>query len=257
MSDKTGTSSNNGANVVRSNQTALVTGGSAGIGHSICQHLLGAGYTVINLSRRASTTPHERLIDRPVDLADIEATREAINEIVADHAITTLVHNAGVIRPALVEDVDLQDLDYLSNLHLAATVTLTQAVLDAMKQQQFGRVIVIGSRAMLGLETRTTYSATKAAQVGMVRTWAMELGQHGITVNAIAPGPIVTDMFTDIVPEDSDKADEIAAGLPVKRLGRPDDVARAVMFLAAPENGFITGQCLFVCGGASLGSLAL
>ena len=110
---------------------------------------------------------------------------------------------------------------------------------------------------MLGLETRTSYSATKAAQIGLVRTWAMELGQHGITVNAVAPGPIVTDMFTEVVPEDSDKAEQIAKGLPVRRLGRADDVARAVMFLAAPDNGFVTGQCLFVCGGASLGSLSL
>jgi len=240
-----------------SDKTAIVTGGSAGIGRSICQHLLDDGYTVINLSRRESGEPHERLIDRPVDLADVDATREAISEVVANHDITTLVHNAGVIRPALIEDVDLGDLDYLTNLHLAAAVTMTQAVLDTMKQQQFGRIIIIGSRAMLGLETRTSYSATKAAQIGMVRTWAMELGQHGITVNAVAPGPIVTDMFTDVVPEDSDKAEQIAAGLPVKRLGRADDVARAVMFLAAPDNGFITGQCLFVCGGASLGSLVL
>jgi NAD(P)-dependent dehydrogenase (short-subunit alcohol dehydrogenase family) len=126
-----------------------------------------------------------------------------------------------------------------------------------MKEQGFGRIVIIGSRAMLGLETRTSYSATKAAQIGLVRTWAMELGQHGITVNAVAPGPIVTDMFTEVVPEDSDKAGQIADGLPVKRLGRPDDVARAVMFLVSPDNGFVTGQCLFVCGGASLGSLAL
>jgi NAD(P)-dependent dehydrogenase (short-subunit alcohol dehydrogenase family) len=240
-----------------SEKTALVTGGSAGIGRSICQHLLDAGYTVINLSRRESEETHERLIDRPVDLADIDATREAMSEVVAEHDITTLVHNAGVIRSALIEDVDLADLQYLTNLHLAAAVTMTQAVLDPMKKAGFGRIIIIGSRAMLGLETRTSYSATKAAQAGMVRTWAMELGQHGITVNTIAPGPIVTDMFTDVVPEDSDKAEQIAAGLPVKRLGRPDDVARAVMFLATPDNGFITGQCLFVCGGASLGSLVL
>ncbi len=85
----------------------------------------------------------------------------------------------------------------------------------------------------------------------------MELGQHGITVNAVAPGPIVTDMFTEVVPEDSDKALEIARSIPVRRLGKPDDVSRAVMFLLSPDNGFVTGQCIFVCGGASLGSLAL
>lgn len=240
-----------------SEKIALVTGGSAGIGKSICRHLLDEGYVVLNLSRRESDEKHARLIDRPVDLADVEATKEAITELAGEYSITTLVHNAGVIRPNLIEDVKLEDLEYLTNLHLSASILLTQGVLGAMKEAAFGRIVLIGSRAMLGLETRTAYSATKAAQIGLVRTWAMELGQHGITVNAIAPGPIVTDMFTEVVPEDSDKAEQIAQGLPVKRLGRADDVARAVMFLAAPENGFITGQCLFVCGGASLGSLAL
>ena len=238
-------------------KTALVTGGSAGIGKSICQYLLADGYTVLNLSRRASDEPHERLVDCPVDLSDLAATRRLVGDITDEYDITTLVHNAGVIRPDLIENVKLEDLEYLSNLHLGAGVLLAQGVLDSMKTAGFGRIVIIGSRAMLGLETRTSYSATKAAQIGLVRTWAMELGHHGITVNAIAPGPIVTDMFTEVVPEDSDKAEKIASGLPVRRLGRPDDVARAVMFLAAPENGFVTGQCLFVCGGASLGSLSL
>ncbi len=240
-----------------SEKIALVTGASAGIGKSICQHLLEDGYVVLNLSRRGSESSHERLIDHPVDLADVEATKEAIAELAGQYDITTLVHNAGVIRPNLIEDVQLEDLQYLTNLHLSASIVLTQGVLDAMKRAGFGRIVIIGSRAMLGLETRTSYSATKAAQIGLVRTWAMELGQHGITVNAVAPGPILTDMFTDVVPEDSDKAEQIARGLPVRRLGRADDVARAVMFLAAPDNGFVTGQCLFVCGGASLGSLSL
>ena len=240
-----------------SDKTALVTGGSAGIGKSICQYLLADGYTVLNLSRRESDEKHDKLIDCPVDLADMTATRQLIDDITSRYTVTTLIHNAGVIRPDLIEDVKLEDLDYLTKLHLGAGILLTQGVLDAMKTEGFGRVVIIGSRAMLGLETRTAYSATKAAQIGLVRTWAMELGQHGITVNAIAPGPIVTDMFTEVVPEDSDKAEQIAAGLPVKRLGRPDDVARAVMFLASPDNGFVTGQCIFVCGGASLGSLSL
>ena len=240
-----------------SDKTALVTGGSAGIGKSICLYLLADGYTVLNLSRRESDEKHDKLIDCPVDLADMTATRQLIDDITSRYTVTTLIHNAGVIRPDLIEDVKLEDLDYLTKLHLGAGILLTQGVLDAMKTEGFGRVVIIGSRAMLGLETRTAYSATKAAQIGLVRTWAMELGQHGITVNAIAPGPIVTDMFTEVVPEDSDKAEQIAAGLPVKRLGRPDDVARAVMFLASPDNGFVTGQCIFVCGGASLGSLSL
>lgn len=236
---------------------ALVTGGSAGIGAAICQDLLNEGYYVLNLSRRTSKNKHENLRDIQLDLADVDETRKIAGELAAQYAITNVVHNAGVIRPGLIEDVDLEDVQYLTNLHVIASISLMQAVLDAMKDAGFGRFVIIGSRAMLGLQTRTAYSATKAAQIGMVRTWAMELGQHGITVNAIAPGPVVTDMFTEVVPEDSDKADAIAQSLPVKRLGQPGDVSRLVTFLLSPDNGFITGQCIFVCGGASLGSLSL
>jgi NAD(P)-dependent dehydrogenase (short-subunit alcohol dehydrogenase family) len=236
---------------------ALVTGGSAGIGASICQHLLDEGYQVLNLSRRKSQLGSSGITDIEVDLSDVDATKSVIDDLAKKHEITSLVHNAGVIRPDLIEDVKLQDVAYVARLHLYTSILLTQGVLDAMKAKQFGRIVLISSRAMLGLETRTGYSATKAGQVGLVRTWAMELGQHGITVNAVAPGPIVTDMFTEVVPEDSDKAKQIAQSVPVKRLGKPDDVARAVMFLLSPDNGFVTGQCIFVCGGASLGSLAL
>jgi NAD(P)-dependent dehydrogenase (short-subunit alcohol dehydrogenase family) len=236
---------------------ALVTGGSAGIGASICQHLLDDGYHVLNLSRRKSELQSARLTDVEVDLSDMEATKIAIDELSKKYQITSLVHNAGVIRPGLIEDVKLEDVEYVTNLHIYTSILLTQGVLDAMKANKFGRIVLISSRAMLGLETRTGYAATKAGQIGLVRTWAMELGQHGITVNAVAPGPIVTDMFTEVVPEDSDKAGQIAESVPMRRLGKPADVSRAVMFLLSPDNSFVTGQCIFVCGGASLGSLAL
>lgn len=236
---------------------ALVTGGSAGIGESICQHLLDEGYRVLNLSRRKSTLDGKGITNVEVDLSDIEATTGTIRELAGKHEITSLIHNAGVIKPDLIENVKLDDVEYLARLHLYTSIVLTQGVLDAMKRKKFGRIVLISSRAMLGLQSRTGYAATKAGQVGLVRTWAMELGRHGITVNAVAPGPIVTDMFTEVVPEGSEKAIEIAQSVPVRRLGKPDDVARAVMFLLSPDNGFVTGQCLFVCGGASLGSLSL
>jgi len=108
---------------------------------------------------------------------------------------------------------------------------------------------------VVGLPTRTVYSGTKAALIAMTRTWAMELGPHGITVNAIAPGPVVTDMFTDVMSAESDKARALAKTLPMQRLGTADDVARATMFFLDPRNDWITGQTLYVCGGASLGSL--
>jgi NAD(P)-dependent dehydrogenase (short-subunit alcohol dehydrogenase family) len=152
--------------------------------------------------------------------------------------------------------VSVEDLETLTNLHIAAPIALVQANLATMKAQHFGRVILISTRAVLGLANRTVYSATKAAMLGMARTWALELGAHGITVNVIAPGPIeATDIFHDIIPRDSPKLPAIIESIPVKRLGRPEDVARAVMFFAAPEAGFVTGQTLFVCGGTSVGSI--
>ncbi|MBT8078194.1 MAG: SDR family oxidoreductase [Gammaproteobacteria bacterium] len=236
---------------------ALVTGGSAGIGAQICEDLLERGYYVLNLSLSASKNQHENLRDVEVDLADVAATSAVLDELANAYEITNVVHNAGVIRAALIEDVALEDVQYLVDLHINASITIVQTTLDAMKRAGFGRIVIISSRAMLGLETRTGYSATKAAQIGLVRTWALELGRYGITANAIAPGPIVTDMFTAVVPEGSEKARQIAESLPVKRLGEPGDISRLVAFLLEPDTGFITGQCVFVCGGASLGSLAL
>ena len=115
--------------------------------------------------------------------------------------------------------------------------------------------MLVSSRAALGLPTRTAYSATKSAMFGMARTWALELGADGITSNVVAPGPIVTDMFHEVIPREQAALDATAAKIPVGRVGHPDDVARAVMFFVAPENGFVTGQSLYVCGGTSVGSI--
>jgi NAD(P)-dependent dehydrogenase (short-subunit alcohol dehydrogenase family) len=109
----------------------------------------------------------------------------------------------------------------------------------------------------LGLPTRTAYSATKAGMIGMARTWALELAPKGITVNVVAPGPIQTDMFYDVIPAGSEREQNIARGIPVQRLGRADDVARAVMFFSDPKNSFVTGQTLYVCGGASVSSVTI
>src|SRR5690606_37671105 len=99
--------------------------------------------------------------------------------------------------------------------------------------------------------------ATKAGMVGMARTWSLELAASGITVNVVAPGPIQTDMFYDVVPAGSERDANIAQGIPVQRLGRPDDVARAAMFFCDPANSFVTGQPLYVCGGASVSSVTI
>ncbi|MBN9428500.1 MAG: SDR family oxidoreductase [Burkholderiales bacterium] len=237
--------------------TAVVTGGSVGIGKAICQRLLADGYQVVSLARRGSGIEHAALHEVAVDLTDRQATAQAVHEITQRFAITTVVHNAGVIRAALLPDVKLDDLDALVNLHLGTAIQLVQAALPAMRERRFGRVVLLSSRAALGLATRTSYSATKAGMLGMARTWALELARDGITVNVVAPGPIRTDMFYDVVQAGSDKERELARAVPVGRLGEADDVARAVSFFADPEASFVTGQVLYVCGGTSVGSLVL
>ena len=237
--------------------TAIVTGGSAGIGRAIAQKLLDAGYDVISLDVQPSGLAHRKLKHVHVDLTDAEATRQAAEDVSRDHAVTMVIHNAGVIRPAPLPEVKLQDLNALVNLHLSAAVLLVQAALPAMKAAKFGRVVLVSSRAVLGLPTRTAYSATKAGMLGMARTWALELAPQGITVNVVAPGPVQTANFHSIVPEGSPQVAKIADAIPVKRLGQPEDVARAVLFFADPDAGFVTGQVLYVCGGTSVGTLTL
>jgi len=238
-------------------KVAAVTGGSAGIGKAICEDLLAQGYDVVSLARRRSDIDHPKLHSIEVDLADRAATAQAVAELVRRFEVTTVVHNAGVIRPALLADVKLDDLDALVDLHLGCAIQLVQATLPTMRAQRFGRVVLLSSRAALGLATRTSYSATKAGMLGMARTWALELAPEGITVNVVAPGPIRTDMFYDVVEAGSERERALAASVPVRRLGESADVARAVRFFADPASSFVTGQVLYVCGGTSVGSLAL
>jgi len=236
---------------------AVVTGGSTGIGAEICRQMLERGYEVISLARRKPAQSHARLHAVEVDLMDRSATERAAADIAA-RFISHIVHNAGIIRPALLPDVELEDLQALMQLHLGAALTLVQAALPAMKRNRFGRVVLMSSRGALGLETRSAYSATKAGMIGMARTWALELAPDGITVNVVAPGPISdTEMFRSVVAKDSEREKALAAAIPVKRLGRSDDVARAVIFFCDRANGFVTGQTLYVCGGASVGTLVI
>jgi NAD(P)-dependent dehydrogenase (short-subunit alcohol dehydrogenase family) len=237
---------------------ALVTGGASGIGAAICRQMLDAGYDVVALDRVAPHWTHPRLHPVRADLTDPEATRAAAADIASRLPISHLVHNAGTIRPALLQDARLEDLHALTDLHLGAALLLAQALLPGMRARHFGRIVLMASRAALGLPTRTAYAATKAGLIALARTWALELAPDGITVNAIAPGPIGgTAMFHDVVPAGSEREAALAAAIPVGRLGTPDDVARTVMFFADPANSFITGQTLFVCGGASVGSLSV
>ena len=238
-------------------RTALITGASVGIGREIAEHLLARGCHVICVARRPFEPAHENVTSLCVDLADRAAVRDLAAQITAKHKVDILVNNAGVVRNTAVENVSDDEFDLLNDLHLWTAIQLTQSVIPHMKSQGFGRILNMSSRAVVGMSQRTVYAATKAAIISMTRTWAIELGPSGITVNAIAPGIVTTDMVTVEIPEDSEKAKSIAAGLPRRRLGKPDDIARATLFFTDPQNDWVTGQTLFVCGGASLGSLTI
>lgn len=237
--------------------TAVITGGNKGIGADLAQALLARDYTVVSISRHAPEVTHPRLHSVEADLLDGQAVAEAAAEVATNHEVTHLIHNAGLIWPNLIEEAEPSDITGLAQLHLGSALTLLKTFLPAMKTRQFGRVMFNGSRAALGAPTRTAYGATKAGMIGMARTWALELAPHGITVNVVAPGPILTDNFWGIVEKDSPQQEALAKRIPMGRLGRVDDVTRAFLFFCDPENSFVTGQTLYVCGGASVGSLQI
>jgi 3-oxoacyl-[acyl-carrier protein] reductase len=237
--------------------TAVVTGTSSGIGLDIAKRMLDRGWRVIGLSIDRTELCHGRFEAVTVDLLDEGQAAAAAKDIAGRHAVTHLVHNAGLIWPNLLEAVKPEDIDGLTRLHVTSPMILTQAFVPGMRQRRFGRIVFVSSRAAMGVPTRTAYSATKAAIHGMARTWALELGPDGITVNVVAPGPILTDNFWSIIPKGSERQQKLADSLPVRRIGAVEDVSRAVLFFAEPEAGYVTGQVLFVCGGSSLGGLSL
>jgi len=219
--------------------------------------MLAQGWQVVSVAQEAPPETLPGLYVEICDLADPGETAATAARIAAARQVSHIVHNAGQILPALIDDADPASILRLAQLHLATPLALTQAFLPGMKARRFGRVLFTGSRAALGVPTRSAYAATKAGLIGMARTWALELAPHGITVNVVSPGPIRTQNFWDIVPEGSEAEAALAARIPVGRLGEPADISRALMFFADPDAGFITGQVLMVCGGASIGAFSL
>jgi 3-oxoacyl-[acyl-carrier protein] reductase len=231
---------------------ALVTGGSRGIGAAIVQKLLARGLPVVILDREA---PAEASAARFVqcDLTDLAATQAALARIAEENAILWLVNNAGIAAPATLEETTIEDFDRVVAINLRACILSAQAALPAMKAAGKGRIVTISSRAALGKELRTAYSATKAGVIGLTRTWALELAPHGITVNAIGPGPIETELFKSANPHNSPRTQAIIRGVPVQRLGQPEDIAHAADFFLSDGASFVTGQVLYVCGGMTVG----
>lgn len=227
-------------------ERVLVTGGAAGIGLAVVERCRADGYEPIVIDRDGDGIR--------ADLSDPAATVDALARALDSGPITRLVNNVGVVRPGPIEAQTLDDLEAAVSLNLRSALQCVQALLPGMKRAGFGRIVNLSSRAALGKQHRTAYAATKAGLQGMAKVWALELGPHGITANAIGPGPIRTALFDTANPPDSPRTRAIVAAIPVRRMGEPEDVAQAVSFLLDRRSGFVTGQVLYVCGGMTVGS---
>lgn len=228
-------------------ERVLITGGANGIGAAIAKKCHDAGYETVILDRAGDDAIH-------CDLSDPESTRAALEQALTGGPITRLVNNVGAVFANSLSDQTVEEFDNAVALNLRSAFLCAQALVPGMREAGFGRIVNIASRAALGKELRTAYSATKAGLQGMTRTWALEEGKQGITVNAVAPGPIATELFTNANPAESERTKAIVNSIPVGRMGTPDDVAHAAAFLLSTDAGFITGQTLYVCGGMTVGA---
>ena len=230
----------------------LITGGGAGIGAAAAARCWADGYAPIVIDRDVTQVPAEFTAIQ-ADLSHPESTARALETALAGGPITRLVNNVGIVVPADAASQTLAEFDLAVQLNLRCAMQCMQALLPSMKQAQFGRIVNMSSRAALGKDLRTAYAATKAGLIGMTRVWALELGQFGITANAIGPGPIRTELFDKANPADAPRTQAIIQSVPVKRVGTPEDVAHAVAYMLDERSGFVTGQTLYVCGGMTVG----
>lgn len=233
--------------------TAVITGASHGIGRATAARLAADGLKIVTIDRvaPASLLPGERYFQ--ADLLETDQ-REGALEILRqlpDPAV--LVNNVAIVKLAPVESLSLADLRISVDLNVAAALLCAQAVLPAMKRRAYGRIVNISSRSALGKELRSAYAASKAALIGMTRTWALELAPHGVTANCIGPGPVATEMFRAANPDDSPQTRRIMQSIPVGRLGTPEEIAHVAAFFAHPMAGFVTGQVVYACGGMTVG----
>jgi NAD(P)-dependent dehydrogenase (short-subunit alcohol dehydrogenase family) len=233
----------------------VVTGGSNGIGRGIVARLAEDGFYPINLDIRPAPNDAPGTFMQ-VDLSDAAAATAALDEAVRRYEPYGLVNNVGMVKPDALEATDLADFERVITLNLRTAVLSAQKLVPAMRAVGSGRIVNISSRAALGKELRTGYAASKAGLLGLTKTLALELARDHITVNAIGPGPIATELFNIANPPDSPRTKEIIDGVPVGRLGAPADIAHATAFFMSESASFVTGQVLYVCGGMTVGRAA-
>jgi 3-oxoacyl-[acyl-carrier protein] reductase len=233
-------------------RTFLITGASKGIGLAISERLSRQGHNVVGIARQVKDVRFPgQLVS--ADLGNDAETDSVIADLVQKCAFDGVVNNVGMVNGAPVGRIALASLDEVMRVNLHSAVRIVQAILPNMLAKKWGRIVNISSLTVLGAIERTSYAAAKAALISFARTWALELAKTGITANVVAPGPTETELFRQNNPPGSDGERRYLSNVPMGRFGKPDEIAAAIEFLLSEDASFITGQTLFVDGGASIG----
>jgi 3-oxoacyl-[acyl-carrier protein] reductase len=244
-------------------RTAIVTGAARGIGAATAQRLAADGFqvAVVDLDRGACdgtvgaiTAAGGTAIGVAADVSSEPAVAGAVDEVCAELSPpSVLVNNAGIIRDNLLFRMTVEEFDQVLAVHLRGAFLMTKYAQKHMVEARYGRVISLSSTSALGNRGQANYSSAKAGLQGFTKTLAIELGPYGVTVNAVAPGFVVTDMTRETSARIGVDYDEyrtkVAESIPVRRVGQPEDIAHAVSFLASEGAGFVSGQVIYVAGG--------
>ncbi len=244
-------------------RVAIVTGAGRGIGSAIATQLASDGFavaladldeTAVKTAAEAITADGGRALGVGVDVGDSDSVDAAVATVAEElGAPTVLVNNAGITRDNLLFKMTDSDWDSVMNVHLRGSFLMSRAAQKHMTQQNWGRIVNLSSTSALGNRGQANYATAKAGLQGFTKTLAIELGKFGVTVNAIAPGFIETDMTAATaerlgVPFEKFK-EAAAAEIPVRRVGKPSDIANVVSFLVSDEASFVSGQVIYVAGG--------